>query len=88
MFSRLQGLMQPKQQQVISPLEIKGEIFTNQQKKRAFSADDEAIFADNLITADNSSTHGSSNLNEFMSDLVRLAEYEDDADNEAKNRKV
>ncbi|CDW80169.1 UNKNOWN [Stylonychia lemnae] len=88
MFSRLQVLIQHKQQPILSPLEIKGDIFVNKTKRRAFSEENDSLALENYSQKqDETSTMGSSSvmLTEFMQELVKLPEFEDE---DIKNIKI
>ena len=93
MFSRLQVLMQPNKQQILSPLEYKGDIFVNKTKRRAFSEENESLALENFSTKqdEEASTEGTSSvgLTEFMQELVKLPEfqYEESGVSEMKNLK-
>lgn len=60
----------------MSPLEINGEIFAYQCKRRAFSEENEGLVLQTLSDRkDETSTNGSSILNEYMSELIKLPEF-------------
>ena len=90
MFSRLQVLIQPNKQPILSPLEIKGDIFTGRSKRRAFSEENETLALENFSNSQHEevSTAGSSSvgLTEFMQELVKLPEFQfEENDSEMKN---
>ena len=74
-----------KQQQLISPLEINGEIF----KRRAISNEDEQFYSNRFSDDETKSSCSSAfnlqseeynkHIGEFMSDLIKLKEFEDEA---------
>lgn len=75
MFSRLKHLMHPTTQHPLSPSEINGDLFRS-QKRRSFSAADSDLSSNGDYTeSEGGSTFGSSNLNEYMQELVKLAEF-------------
>ena len=77
MFSRLKHLMHPTSQHPLSPSEINGDLFRTQKRRSVSAADSDLSSHSDYYTSETEggSTFGSSNLNEYMQELVKLAEF-------------